>query len=159
MKETRNVLVESARIARGNIKDLSQFKASDFDGVIFPGGFGVARNLSDWAIKGPDCNIIPGVRQAINDFISQGKPIAALCISPVLLAKILKGVEITLGDDPSSIAAVESLGAKHIKTGHREMVIDRKYKTISSPCYMLDAKIDQIGDSAEIVVRELLALM
>jgi len=159
MKETRNVLTEAARIARGNISDLSHYKASDFDGLIFPGGFGVAKNLSDWVSKGPECMIIPGVESAIRETANAGKPIAALCISPVLLAKVLQGVEVTVGDDPSSIAAIEAAGAKHIKTTHGEIVIDKKYKTITSPCYMLDATIDQIGDAAERVVKEMLKLI
>jgi enhancing lycopene biosynthesis protein 2 len=159
MKETRNVLVESARIARGNIQDLIHYKASDFDGLIFPGGFGVAKNLSDWVSKGPESTIIPGVEMAIRDTVTAGKPIAALCISPVLLAKILKGVEVTVGDDPASIAAIEATGARHIKTTHGEIVVDKKYKAVTSPCYMLNARIDQIGAATERVVKEMIKLM
>jgi len=159
MKETRNVLIEASRIARGNIQELSHYKAADFDGLIFPGGFGVAKNLSDWVSKGPESTVIQGVVDAIIETVAQGKPIAALCISPVLLAKVLAGVKITIGDDASSIAAVEAAGAKHVKTSHGEIVVDKKYKTITSPCYMLDARIDQIGAAAEKVVKEMLKLM
>jgi enhancing lycopene biosynthesis protein 2 len=159
MKETRNVLIEAARIARGNIQDLPHYKAADFDGLIFPGGFGSAKNLSDWAGKGPESTVFPGVALAIRDTVNAGKPVGALCISPVLLAKVLEGVEITIGDDPSTIAALEATGAKHIKTGHGEVVVDKKYKTVTSPCYMLDARIDQIGLAAERVVKEMMKLM
>jgi enhancing lycopene biosynthesis protein 2 len=159
MKETRNVLIESARIARGNIRDLPYYKAADFDGLIFPGGFGVAKNLSDWVSKGSECTVISGIIQAIRDTVDAGKPLAALCISPVLLAKVLKDAEITIGDDPSTIAAIEAAGAKHIKTSHGEIVVDKKYKTVTSPCYMLDASIDQIGTAAEMVVREMMKMM
>ncbi len=159
MKETRNVLIESARIARGNIQDLTHYKAADFDGLIFPGGFGVAKNLSDWASKGPESTVFPDVELAILETVKAGKPIGALCISPVLLAKVLAGVEITIGDDHASIAAIEAAGAKHIVSSHGEIIVDMKYKTISSPCYMLDAKIDQIGEAAKRIVREMLKLM
>lgn len=159
MKETRNVLVEAARIARGNIHDLAHFKAEDFNGLLFPGGFGVAKNLSDWAGKGPEATVIPGVENAIREMVKAGKPIGALCISPILLAKVLGDVKITVGDDPASIAAVEAAGAKHIKTTHGQVVIDDKYKTVTSPCYMLDATIDQIGEGAERVVKEMIKLM
>ncbi len=159
MKETRNVLVEAARIARGNIQDLAHFKLSDFDGVIFPGGFGVAKNLSDWVSKGPEANVIPAVEAAIRDAVEAGKPIAALCISPVLFAKVLGDVELTVGNDPASIAAVEAAGAKHIVTSHGEIIVDKKYKAITSPCYMLDASINQIGEATDRVVKEMLKLM
>jgi len=158
MKESRNVLIESARIARGNIQDLPLYKAADFDGLIFPGGFGVAKNLSDWAAKGPESTILPGIVKAIKETVEAGKPVAALCISPVLLAKVLDGVEITVGDGPATIAAIEASGAKHIKTGHGDVIIDKKYKTITSPCYMLNASIDQIGEAAERVVAEMIDL-
>ena len=159
MKETRNVLIEAARIARGNIQDLSHYKAADFDGLIFPGGFGVAKNLSDWVSKGPESTVIPDVVQAIRDTVNAGKPIGALCISPVILARVLEGVEVTIGDDFSSIAAIEATGAKHIKTTHGEVVVDKKYKTVTSPCYMLDARIDQIGSATERVVKEMMKLI
>jgi enhancing lycopene biosynthesis protein 2 len=159
MKETRNVLIEAARIARGNIQDLTHYKVADFDGLIFPGGFGVAKNLSDWAGKGPESTIIPGVESAIRETVNAGKPIGALCISPILLAKVLGDVELTVGDDPASIAAIEATGAKHIKTTHGEVVIDKKYKTVTSPCYMLDARIDQIGEATARVVKEMMKLM
>jgi len=159
MKESRNVLIESARIARGNIQNLEHYKASDFDGLIFPGGFGVAKNLSDWVSKGPESSVIPEIETAIRETVKAGKPIAALCISPVLFAKILEGVELTVGDDHSTIAAIESTGTKHFVTSHGEIIVDKKYKAISSPCYMLDAKIDQIGEATERVVREMLTLL
>jgi len=159
MKETRNVLIEAARIARGNIQELGHYKAADFDGLVFPGGFGVAKNLSDWVSKGPESTINAGVEMAIRETVRAGKPIGALCISPVLLAKVLGDVKVTVGDDAPTIAAIEATGARHVKTGHGEVVIDKKYKTVTSPCYMLDACIDQIGAATEKVVKEMIKLM
>jgi len=159
MNETRNVLIESARIARGAISPLSDFVAADFDGLLLPGGFGAAKNLSDWAFKGPEGTVNKEVSDAINCMHGLGRPIGALCISPVLIAKVLSDVELTIGDDTSTIEGVEAAGAKHVSTTHGEVVIDQKHKIVTTPCYMLDATIDQIGDGAENVVKAMIELM
>ena len=159
MKETRNVLVESARIARGKIRSLAGFSGKDFDALILPGGFGAAKNLSTFAFDGADCKVNPDVEKAIKDMISLGKPVGALCISPVILAKILGDVELTIGQDPGTAEAIEKMGATHTKTSHGEVVIDEKYKVVTTPCYMLDATIDQIGEGAENVVEAVLKIV
>lgn len=158
MNESRNVLVEAARIARGNIKALNEYKASDYDAVIFPGGFGVAKNLCTFAFDGPDCSVNSEVEQAIRSAIVAGKPVGALCISPVLIAKVLGDVEVTIGQDIATANAIEALGAKHVTTTHGEIVVDEKYKVITTPCYMLDANIRQIADGANKVVAKLLEM-
>jgi enhancing lycopene biosynthesis protein 2 len=159
MNETRNVLVESARIARGMIKPLSKFSGRDFDALIFPGGFGAAKNLSSFAFDGADCKVNPDVEKAIREMVSLGKPIGALCIAPVILAKILGDVELTIGQDAGTAEAIRKMGATHKKTSHGEIVVDRKYKVVTTPCYMLDATIAQIGDGAANVVDAMLKLM
>jgi enhancing lycopene biosynthesis protein 2 len=159
MNETRNVLVESARIARGMIKPLSKFSGRDFDALIFPGGFGAAKNLSSFAFDGADCKVNPDVGKAIREMVSLGKPIGALCIAPVILAKILGDVELTIGQDAGTAEAIRKMGATHKKTSHGEIVVDRKYKVVTTPCYMLDATIAQIGDGAANVVDAMLKLM
>jgi len=159
MKETRNVLVESARIARGKIRPLSEFKAEEFDGLLFPGGFGAAKNLSDWAFKAAEGAVIPDVKKAILSAVEKKLAIGALCISPVLLAKVLKGVALTIGSDESTAKAINQAGARHSITSHGEIVIDTKYKVVTTPCYMLDASIAQIGEGAENVVKAMLKLM
>lgn len=159
MPESRNVLVESARIARGKITRLIEFNASAYDAVIFPGGFGAAKNLSTWAYDGPDAYVIPEVETCIRDMVKAGKPIGALCISPVLLAKVLGDVNLTIGDDPETIKGIEKAGAKHVKTTHGEIVVDDKYKVVTTPCYMLDATIAQIGEGAENVVVKILEML
>jgi len=157
--ETRNVLVESARIARGKIKPLSSFTASEYDALLFPGGFGAAKNLSEWAFKGPSGKVNTEVEKAIKEMARAGKPMGALCISPVILARVLGDVEITVGDDPATIKAVESMGARHHVTRHGEIVIDKKYKLVTSPCYMLNADISQVGKGVDAVVKALLELI
>ncbi len=159
MNETRNVLVESARIARGAISPLSDFVAADFDGLLFPGGFGAAKNLSNWAFNGPEGTVNREVSDAINCIVGLKKPIGALCISPVLIAKVLGNIELTIGDDSGTVEGVEAAGAKHVNTTHGEVVIDQKHKIVTTPCYMLDATIDQIGEGAENVVKAMIKLM
>ena len=158
MNETRNVLVESARIARGKIKSLTQFKAADFDGLLFPGGFGAAKNLSDWAFKGSACKVLPEVESCIREMVHAGKPIAALCISPVLLAKILGNVELTIGDEIPTIKEIESLGTKHFITSHGDVIIDKKNKLITSPCYNVNSTIDQVGNGIDKAVKAMLEM-
>jgi len=158
MHEIRNVLVEAARIARGNIKPLTEYKASDFDAIIFPGGFGAAKNLCTFAFDGTDCIVIPEVEEVIRDTVKAKKPIGALCISPVLVTKVLGDVEVTIGDDQGTVDAIIELGGKHKKTTHGEVIIDKKYKLVTTPCYMLDATIDQIANGAQNVVKKVLEM-
>jgi len=137
MDETRNVLIESARIARGSIHPLTEFNQADFDGLLFPGGFGAAKNLSDWAFKGPESTVIKEVGDVIRAMVEAGKPVGALCISPVLLAKTLEGARLTIGSDADTAAAIVTAGASHIETTHGEVVVDDRYKIVTTPCYML----------------------
>ena len=158
MAEKRNVLVESARIARGNIKNLKTFKADDFDGLIIPGGLGVAKNLSTFAFEGPDCTVNGDVVRAVQETAAQHKPIGALCIAPAIIAKILGDVVVTIGQDPWTETAIVKMGASHKQTTHGEIVIDKKNKLVTTPCYMLDARVDQIGEGAENLVMALLEM-
>lgn len=157
--ETRNVLVESARIARGSVAPLSAYDASQFDGLVFPGGFGAALNLCTWAVDGPNCTVHPDVERAIRTTRGAGKPIGALCIAPVLLAKLIPGVKVTIGKDPGTAQAVESAGAKHVESDHCQVVSDLENKVFTGPCYMLDADITQIADGAQAVVQAMLDSM
>ena len=159
MDETRNVLVESARIARGKIKDLKEFNPSSFDGLLLPGGFGAAKNLSTWAFKGANATVLPEVEKAITGMVALRKPVGALCISPVILAKVLGKVHLTIGDDEGTIDAVESLGSIHVQTTHGEVVVDPDFNLVTTPCYMLDATISQVAEGANNVVDAMIKLM
>jgi len=159
MPETRNVLVESARIARGKIKPLTDLDMRSFDALLFPGGFGVAKNLCSFAFKGADCEVHPQVSKVVREAVSLRKPVGALCISPVILAKVLGDVEITIGSDKGTAAAVEKMGAKHKNTSHGQVVTDTKHKVFTTPCYMLDATILQIAEGADNVVKAILKEM
>ena len=160
MDETRNVLVESARIARGNIKPLTEFDGNDFDALIFPGGFGAAKNLSTVAFKGADAEVNPEVESAVKQMLDLGKPIGALCISPAFIAKIIgNDVEVTIGSDEGTAGAIDAMGAKHIVTTHGEVVIDKKYNVFTTPCYMLDATIIDIDNGATNVVKAMIKVL
>lgn len=158
MPETRNVLVEAARIARGNIKPLSEYNAKEFDALIFPGGFGVAKNLCTYAFEGTNCTVNSEVEKAIRRTVIEEKPIGALCISPVLIAKVLVDAEVTIGNEEAASLAIETFGATHFEKNHGEIVYDGKYKLVTTPCYMLDATIDQIADGVENVIKKILEI-
>ena len=157
--ESRNVLTESARIARGNIKDLKEFNAADFDSILFPGGFGAAKNLSSFAFDGAECSINDDVASAVKAVHDAGKPICALCIAPVIIARVLAGAEVTIGHDADTADAINAMGGNHKHATHGEIVIDNKLRVITTPCYMLDATISQIADGADNAVRALLEMI
>lgn len=138
--ETRNILNESARIARGNVKNLNELNPADFDGLAIPGGFGVALHLCDWAKKGAKCDVQPGVQKVIEAFYADQKPILAICIAPALIAKVLgkHSVTLTLGDDKENAAEIEKTGAQHENCKVDDYVTDREHKIITTPAYMYD---------------------
>ncbi len=158
MDETRNVLVESARIARGKISDLKDYDPADFDAIVFPGGFGAAKNLSTFAFDGPNCTVKEDVVSAVKATADARKPIGALCIAPAVITRILGNIDVTIGDDQGTAHAIEKMGGKHIRSTHGEIVIDRNYKVVTTPCYMLDATIDQIEIGAKNVIKTILTM-
>ncbi len=159
MAESRNVLIESARIARGLIKDITEYNAEDFDGLIFPGGFGVAKNLSSVAFHGADAQVNKVVSDAVKSTHDHGKPIGALCIAPAMMAKIFKGATVTIGQDAGTIEAIEKMGGTHINTSHGDVVYDDNLNLFSTPCYMLDANILEIAEGADNIVSAMLKVM
>jgi enhancing lycopene biosynthesis protein 2 len=159
MQESRDVLAESARIARGNISALDRYKASDFDALLIPGGFGVAKNLCTYAFDGPACEVDKVVEKAIKETHAAGKPIGALCISPVLITRVLGEVDVTIGSDPGTAAHIEEMGGTHITTGNGEIVIDNANRLVTNPAYMIDATITDIARGADNVVKAILELI
>ncbi len=159
MNEQRNVLIESARIARGRILDLAAFDAAGVDGLVLPGGLGAAKNLCTYAFDGPDCTVNEDVARAIRTMHQQGKPIGALCIAPVIVARVLGDVEVTIGQDETTAANLVKMGARHTSTWQGEVAIDRANRVVTTPCYMLDSRVDQIGEGADNVIRAMLELM
>jgi enhancing lycopene biosynthesis protein 2 len=159
VNEVRNVLVESARIARGDVKKLSLFDPKNFDAIVFPGGFGVAKNLCTFAFDGIDCLVNPETENAIINAHEAGLPIGALCISPVLIANVLGKAALTIGNDIATATAIENMGAIHQNTSGSEILVDKENKIVTSPCYMLNSSISVIAQGAENVITALLQLM
>jgi len=156
----RNILVESARIARGDIQDVATVSADDMDALILPGGFGAAKNLCDFAVSGTDCVVNPDVAALVRAVHEQGKPIAAVCIAPALIAKVLGGIspEITIGSDADTASALEAMGATHVQCPVTEFVVDRQRKIVSSPAYMLGQSISEVAEGIEKTVDALLEM-
>ncbi|MFK5855597.1 MAG: isoprenoid biosynthesis glyoxalase ElbB [Bacteroidota bacterium] len=159
MDETRNVLIESARIARGDIKPLSEFDGNNFDALIFPGGFGAAKNLSTVAFDGADAKVNNEIEKAVLQFVKLKKPIGALCIAPAFVAKVLTDVSVTIGNDKGTVEAIEKMGATHIETSHGDVIMDEDNLVFTTPCYMLDASILDIDDGANNIVKAMMEKM
>jgi enhancing lycopene biosynthesis protein 2 len=158
--ETRNVLVESARIARGQITDLKEIDSFDLDGLIFPGGFGAAKNLCDYAIKGVECEVIPEVAHVINSFHLEGKPIGFMCITPVIAARLFddEKIELTIGNETQTAADIEAMGAVHVDTPVDSIVVSSRGKIVSTPAYMLGPSISDVAKGIEALVNKVLEL-
>ncbi len=159
--EKRNVLAESARIARGEIRDVRTVTAADLDVLVLPGGYGAAKNLSTFARDGADCTVDEGVAALLRDMHAAGKPIGALCVAPAILARIFGkdlSPEVTIGRDAGTAAAIEAMGAQHFEAGRTDVVIDEANRIVTTPCYMLPTRIRDVAIGAEKAVQALLAL-
>jgi enhancing lycopene biosynthesis protein 2 len=171
MKESRNMLVESARIARGEITPIQKVDLNDIDALVIPGGFGNAKNLTKWAFEGPNGDILPEVKLFLVNLVNIGKPIAALCVSPVVLAKAFEGSAIeatlTLGSTAESspydiagfTAGIESVGVKSEMKTVAEITVDKQNKIVSAPCYMMDADLLQVRNNISQAIKTLVELI
>lgn len=158
--EKRNVLVESARIARGVISDLEEVQAAQLDGLILPGGFGAAKNLSDFALKGSGATVLPGVSRLLRDMTESGKPVGAICIAPAAVAKALaeKNPEVTIGSDEETALAIEGMGGRHRVCTVDMIHVDEANRIVSTPAYMLGPGIKDVAEGIEKLVEKVLAL-
>lgn len=170
MPESRNVLVESARIARGHIRDIAEVEAAELDGLVMPGGFGTAKNITKWAFEGPNGAILESVRSLILELIAQRKPIAGLCMSPTTIAKALEGTahhaQLSVGTtseaSPYDIAAIsagmEAVGQVAQMKSVREIAVDPSLKIVSAPCYMMEADIVAVRQNIKQAVEALMSM-
>jgi enhancing lycopene biosynthesis protein 2 len=158
--EARNVLIESARIARGDIVAVDKLKIAAIDALVLPGGYGAAKNLCDFATKGPQCAVHPAVEALVQAVHAAGKPIGAICIAPALIARVLgkKGPTLTIGDDDKTAAALETLGARHQVKEVHEVVVDRALRLVSTPAYMLGPRITDVARGIEALCREVVSM-
>ncbi|XP_063301847.1 glutamine amidotransferase-like class 1 domain-containing protein 3, mitochondrial [Pelobates fuscus] len=166
-QESRNVLVESARIARGDITALSSLNVQDHDAVIFPGGFGAAKNLSSFAVDGESCGINSDVERVLKDFNKSKKPIGLCCIAPVLAAKVIPGVEITVGQEEEhggkwpyagTAKSIGALGGKHCAKDVHEVHVDKRHSVVTTPAFMCNAPLHKIFDGIGAMVTGVLKL-
>ncbi|WDY58210.1 isoprenoid biosynthesis glyoxalase ElbB [Pseudomonas sp. PSKL.D1] len=159
MPESRNVLVESARIARGEVKDIREAKAEEFDALIVPGGFGAAKNLSNFAIEGAGCTVHPDLLALAEAFAEAGKPVGLICISPALAAKIYgPGVLCTIGKDADTAAAVTKMGGTHKDCDVHDIVEDAQRKLVTTPAYMEAKSISEAAGGIYKLVDRVLEL-
>jgi enhancing lycopene biosynthesis protein 2 len=159
--ETRNVLIESARVARGKIRDLKDARMSELAALVLPGGFGAAKNLSDFAVKGADASVEPELARLVGEAVRAKKPIVAICISPAVLAVALKqhrtSARLTIGDDAETAGAIQALGSTHARCPVTEIVVDDKNHIISTPAYMLGPGPKDVGAGIEAAVGKLMS--
>ncbi len=159
LNQERNVLVESARIARSKINPLRDFDFQDFDVLILPGGNGVAHNLCSFALDGAGMSVDPDVKNAVLSMHRARKPIGALCIAPVLLGKLIPNAQLTFGQDAKINAIFQRMGATVRNTTVKEIVIDITNKLVTTPCYMLDARIGDLAEGIDALVKALIQLI
>ncbi len=161
--DTRNMLVESARIARGEIKDISDVDSEDIDMLLLPGGFGAAVNLCSFAEEGPSCSVNPEVEKLIVEMIDKNKPIGALCIAPALVARIFGKrkikVKLTIGNNPDTADAINKMGAEHIDCPVNQAVIDREARVVTAPAYMLAKSIKDVEESVKAMIDGIFELL
>ena len=156
MDDSRNVLIESARISRGKIEDIAGITSKDLDALIFPGGFGVAKNLSDYAMAGVECSVNPDVLRLSREVHNDGKPIGAICIAPTIMAKILAGeTELTIGFDEQIASDIDAMGAKHMLCPVDEIIVDKEKKIVSTPAFMEANSIKEAAYGIEKLVAEI----
>jgi enhancing lycopene biosynthesis protein 2 len=160
--ERRNVLVESARIARGKIRDIAGVSAQELDALVFPGGYGAAKNLCDFASKGADCQVAPDVARMVRAMLDARKPVGLVCIAPALMAKVAQEAgfraRLTIGTDPGTASTLTRMGADHRDCPVGDTVVDRERKIVTTPAYMLATRISEAAEGIEKLVRTVLDL-
>lgn len=158
--EQREAYTEAARIARGHIKPLETAKADDYSAMIIPGGFGAAKNLSDFASKGKDCTVNAALLAFAKAIAAQQKPAGFICIAPNLITAIYgPGVKLTIGTDQKTASILTAMGAQHEDCSVTEYVVDEKHKVVTTPAYMLAESIGQAAFGIERLVEQVVAFI
>ena len=161
--ESRNVLVEAARIARGKIEPLSEAWLDKLDAVIFPGGFGAAKNYCDFAVNGEGCTIHPVVESFMQKTVTARKPLGVICISPVVLARALKGLDLhpqlTVGKSSGASQAVDNFGSRHVECAVTDCIVDHELRVVSTPAFMHSARISEVALGIDKLVEQIAALI
>ncbi|WP_312228834.1 isoprenoid biosynthesis glyoxalase ElbB [Pseudescherichia sp.] len=159
MAESRNVLIEAARIARGAIQPLSLASADALDALIVPGGFGAAKNLSNFASQGVECSVDSGLKQLAQAMHAAGKPLGFICIAPAMLPKIFDfPLRLTIGTDIDTADVLEEMGAEHVTCPVDDIVVDEENKVVTTPAYMVAQNIAEAASGIEKLVTRVLVL-
>ncbi len=163
VRDSRNVLVESARIARCKITPLSEMKAADVSALILPGGFGAALNLSSFGVDGAECSVEADLERLIGEMLTAGKPIGAICIAPATLSRVLGNhgipAAVTIGDDPGTAGALGSMGVIHKNCSATDAVVDSEHRIVTTPAYMLGKGPAEIFQGISKCVEEVLKMV
>lgn len=159
MPEQRSCMVESARIARGEVAPLSELRVEEFDALVFPGGSGSAKNIFTYARDGEKFTVDEEIAAIIRQFHAAGKPIGAMCIAPLMVARVIEGATVTMGKDPKTSSLVEKMGGHALPTQHGEVAHDRRNRIFSVPCYMLESRISDIFTDADCMIQSMLQNM
>jgi len=163
VKEKRNVLIESARIARGAVKNIKELNVNDVDALIFPGGSGIAKNLFTYGLDGPDFKVNQDIEVLIAAALGAGKPMGFICIAPVLLAKVASkigmSVRVTIGEDEGTAKTIESMGIIHQQCAATDVVVDEEHKLVTTPAYMLGKRISEVAQGIDQLVEKVLAFI
>lgn len=163
-QESRNVLIESARIARGVIQASSEVNGEELDALILPGGLGAANNLTSFALDGPDCTIHRDVQRLIRLMVAEKKPVGAVCIAPVVVARALRDFEdihpiLTIGNNPATAAAIETMGSRHMNCKADDIVVDIENRIVTTPAYMLAESIGEVAQGIEKLVSAIVRMI
>jgi enhancing lycopene biosynthesis protein 2 len=160
--ESRNIMAEAARISRGNIKPLADLKVADFDALIFPGGFGAAKNLCSFAVDGPECSIDSDVERVTREAVEQGKVIGTICIAPAITARALRDTDVnpklTVGTDQGTMDALKTMNAEPVAANVTDIVVDEKNRIVSTPAYMLGQRISEVATGIEKLVNQVVKM-
>ena len=159
MPESRNVLVEAARLARGNIQPVTAAQVADFDALVIPGGFGATKNLCDFAVKGSDMSVQPDVLAFAKGMHAAGKPVGFICIAPAMAPKVGgAGTQYTIGNDAGTAAAINAMGGQHVECAVDDCVVDRERKIVTTPAYMYPARIREARAGIQKLVQAVLGI-
>lgn len=163
LSESRNILVESARIARGKVIDVASVSGHQLDALIFPGGTGMAKNIFDYSMAGINCTVISDVQRLVVEILEADKPLGAICIAPVMIAKVLEYLgrtgTVTGGFNVEINNDIKAMGINTIEVGAEEIVVDKENKIVTTPAYVDAKSMNESCTGIEKLVNKVLELI
>tara|TARA_B100001146_G_scaffold119075_1_gene104645 strand:- start:815 stop:1477 length:663 start_codon:yes stop_codon:yes gene_type:complete len=163
LSESRNILVESARIARGKVIDVASVSGHQLDALIFPGGTGMAKNIFDYSMAGINCTVISDVQRLVVEILEADKPLGAICIAPVMVAKVLEYLgrtgTVTGGFNVEINNDIKAMGINAVEVGAEEIVVDKENKIVTTPAYVDAKSMNESCTGIEKLVNKVLELI